>query len=83
MKKDKLSIEEKYLTSKKSERYTSRQTDRRRKINKQGQTVYGREEKYLKSKKSDRHTNRQTDRRRRMNVHYKGQTVYRREVLVK
>ena len=38
-----LFIGEKYLTSKKSERYTNRQTDRRRRINEQGQTVYRRD----------------------------------------
>ena len=43
MKKDKLSIGEKFLSSKKSERYTNRQTDRRRRINEKGQTVYRRE----------------------------------------
>ena len=43
MNKDKLSIPENYLTSKKSERYTNRQTDKRRGVNEQGQNVYRRE----------------------------------------
>ena len=43
MKKDKLSIEEKYLTSKKSESCTNSQTDKRRGVNEQGQNVYRRE----------------------------------------
>ena len=36
-------IGEKCLTSKKSESCTNRQTDRRRRINEKGQTVYSRE----------------------------------------